>query len=147
MTKAVYAVLFAALFMPSACTLMEMDRQNKETERRIEKKQAELQGEETQRTALLNQQKGLLAELESQQMTVSELSAKLDQLRRDNDRLKANSTAQQRQKERLDVELRKYQADVAALQNNDKLPDVEKTRRIEELKKQISAQLKLMLAL
>ena len=41
----------------------------------------------------------------------------------------------------------KYQADIAALQKDDRLPADEKRKRIEELKKQISAHLKLMLAL
>jgi anti-sigma28 factor (negative regulator of flagellin synthesis) len=80
-------------------------------------------------------------------MTVNELNAKLDQLRKENARTQAETEAQQKKKETLELQLKKYQADIAGVQKNERLPAEDKRKRIEELKKQISAHLKLMLAL
>ena len=147
MSKSFSAVAFVSLFLSSACALTQLQRENEESQRRIDEKEQALQAQEAQRSALLSQQKRLLADLESKQMTLSEISAKLVDLQRENDQIKADTAAQRKTQERLDSQLRQYKADIAALEKNNSLPNVEKQKRIEELKKQISAQLKLMLAL
>ena len=124
-----------------------MRRDNAATETRIATKEGELKAQEDQRAALLREQKNLLSELDNKQMTLNELSAKLDNLRRENARIKADTEAQQKQKESLESQIKKYQGEVVALQKDNRLPDDEKRRRIDDLKKQISAHLKLMLAL
>ena len=150
MTKAVDVLTFASLILFAGCgesALMQMRRDNAAAETRIATKEGELRAQEDQRTALLKEQKSLLSELDNKQMTLDELNAKLNALRTENTRIKADTAAQQKQKESLDLQIKKYQADVAALQKDNRLPDDEKRRRIDDLKKQISAQLKLMLAL
>ena len=149
MNKAVWLVTFSALLF-AACgqsALLQMRRDNEASEVRIDSKERELQAHEHQRTALLNEQKELLAEMETKQLTLLDLHAKLDQLRKKNGEINADNAAQQREKDSLDLQLRRYQADIAGLQKNDRLPADEKRKRIEDLKKQISAHLKLMLAL
>jgi chromosome segregation ATPase len=149
MNKPLCALSFCA-FLIAACeqsALLQMRRENVEREGRIASKERELTTHEDQRTALVREQKNLLAELETKQMTVNELNAKLDQLRKENARTQAETEAQQKKKETLELQLKKYQADIAGVQKNERLPAEDKRKRIEELKKQISAHLKLMLAL
>jgi chromosome segregation ATPase len=150
MNKAVDVLTFASMILFAGCgesALMQMRRDNAAAETRIATKEGELRAQEDQRSALLKEQKSLLSELDNKQMTLDELNAKLNALRTENAQIKADTAAQQKQKESLDLQIKKYQADVAALQKDNRLPDDEKRRRIDDLKKQISAQLKLMLAL
>gem|GEM_PF-1749649 len=150
MNKTAGVFIFAAGFLLAACAqsaLMQIRSDNEAAEARIATKEQELKATEDQRAALLNEQKKLMSELETKPMTLAELNAKLNALRTENARIKADTAAQQKQKESLDLQIKKYQADVAALQKDNRLPDDEKRRRIDDLKKQISAQLKLMLAL
>jgi chromosome segregation ATPase len=150
MNKTAGVFIFAAGFWFAACAqsaLMQIRSDNEAAQARIVTKEQELKATEDQRAALLNEQKKLMSELETKPMTLDELNAKLNALRTENARIKADTAAQQKQKESLDLQIKKYQADVAALQKDNRLPDDEKRRRIDDLKKQISAQLKLMLAL
>ena len=150
MNKAVDVLTFASLILFAGCgqsALMQMRRDNVAAETRIATKEGELRAQEDQRAALLKEQKGLLSELDKEQMTLDELNAKLNALRTENARLKADTAAQQKQKESLDLQIKKYQGEVVALQKDNRLPDDEKRKRIDDLKKQISAHLKLMLAL
>ena len=150
MNKTAGVFIFAAGFWFAACAqsaLMQIRSDNDAAQARIATKEQELKATEDQRAALLNEQKKLMSELETKPMTLAELNAKLNALRTENARIKADTAAQQKQKEGLDLQIKKYQADVAALQKDNRLPDDEKRRRIDDLKKQISAQLKLMLAL
>src|SRR5262249_36836100 len=149
MNKVVGVFTFASLILFAGCgqsALMQMRSDNEAAEARIATKQGELRAQEDQQAALLKEQKSLLSELDNKQLTLDELNAKLNALRTENTRIKADTAAQQKQKESLDLQIKKYQADVAALQKDNRLPDDEKRRRIDDLKKQISAQLKLMLA-
>jgi peptidoglycan hydrolase CwlO-like protein len=149
MNKAVCVPVFCSVIM-AACehsALMQVRRDNTERAIRIAEKERELTIHEDQRTALVREQKNLLADLETKQMTVNELNAKLEHLRKENAQTTAETEAQQKKKESLESQLRKYQADLAAIPKDNRLPDPEKRKRIDELKKQISAHLKLMLAL
>jgi chromosome segregation ATPase len=150
MNKTAGVFIFTADFWFAACAqsaLMQIRSDNEAAQARIATKEQELKATEDQRAALLNEQKKLMSELETKPMTLDELNAKLNALRTENARIKADTAAQQKQKESLDLQIKKYQADVAALQKDNRLPDDEKRRRIDDLKKQISAQLKPMLAL
>ena len=147
MSRSYSAAAFVALFLSSACAITQLQRENEESQRRIDEQERVLQAQESQRAAQLSRQRKLLAELESKQMTLSELNARLGDLQRENDRIKADTAAQRNTQARLDSQLKQYKADIIALEKNNSLPNAEKQKRIEELKKQISAQLKLMLAL
>jgi septal ring factor EnvC (AmiA/AmiB activator) len=156
MNKAVCVLIFGAGFLFVGCgqsALLEMRRENTEAETRIATKQQELNVQEDQRAALLREQKNLLAELDTRQMTLSELNAKLDNLRKDNAVIKADTEAQQKQKERLDSriktmqdDIKKYQKEIKVLETNDRLSADEKRKRKEELNKQINAHFKLLLS-
>ena len=43
MNKSLYAVAFASLFLSSACALTQLQRENEESQRRIEEKEQALQ--------------------------------------------------------------------------------------------------------
>ncbi len=147
--NAVCVLSFCSVLL-AACAqsaLMQMRQENTEREARIASKEGELKAQEDQRTALLREQKNLLSELDTKQMTLKELDVKLDALRRENARMQTDTETQQKKKESLELQLRKYQADIAALEKDGRLSADDKKKRIEDLKKQISAHLKLMLAL
>ena len=150
MNKTAGVFIFAAGFLFAACAqsaLMQIRSDNEAAEARIATKEQELKATEDQRAALLNEQKKLMSELETKPMTLDELNTKLENLRKENARIKTDTAAQQKKKESLELQIVKYKADIAALQKDNRLPDDEKKRRIEDLKKQISAHLKLMLSL
>jgi len=150
MNKAAGVFIFASGLLFAACAqsaLMQVRSDNEAAEARIATKEQELKATEDQRTALLQEQKKLMSELETKPMTLDELNAKLEDLRKENARIKTDTAAQQKKKEDLELQIRKYKADIAALQKNNRLSDDEKIRRIEDLKKQISEHLKLMLSL
>lgn len=150
MNKTAGVFIFAAGFLFAACAqsaLMQIRSDNEAAEARIATKEQELKATEDQRAALLNEQKKLMSELETKPMTLDELNAKLENLRKQNARIKTDTAAQQKKKESLELQIGKYKADIAALQKDNRLSDDEKKRRIEDLKKQISAHLKLMLSL
>jgi len=150
MNKTAGVFIFAAGFLLAACAqsaLMQIRSDNEAAEARIATKEQELKATEDQRAALLNEQKKLMSELETKPMTLDELNTKLENLRKENARIKTDTAAQQKKKENLELQIGKYNADIAALQKDNRLSDDEKRRRIEDLKKQISAHLKLMLSL
>jgi len=150
MNKTAGVFIFAAGFLFAACAqsaLMQIRSDNEAAEARIATKEQELKATEDQRAALLNEQKKLMSELETKPMTLDELNTKLENLRKENARIKTDTAAQQKKKESLELQIGKYKADIAALQKDNRLSDDEKRRRIEDLKKQISAHLKLMLSL
>jgi len=150
MNKTAGVFIFAAGFLLAACAqsaLMQIRSDNEAAQARIATKEQELKATEDQRAALLNEQKKLMSELETKPMTLDELNTKLENLRKENARIKSDTAAQQKKKESLELQIGKYKADIAALQKDNRLSDDEKKRRIEDLKKQISAHLKLMLSL
>jgi len=150
MNKTAGVFIFAAGFLLAACAqsaLMQIRSDNEAAQARIATKEQELKATEDQRAALLNEQKKLMSELETKPMTLDELNTKLENLRKENARIKTDTAAQQKKKENLELQIGKYNADIAALQKDNRLSDDEKRRRIEDLKKQISAHLKLMLSL
>jgi hypothetical protein len=134
------------LFLPG-CTLMELDRQNKEAEQRINGKVQELRDLQNQQKVLLGEQKRLLQEKNSQQMTLDELDAKLDEARRENTRIAKTTTEQQKQKENIELQLQRYQKEIADLRKDDLSSDKAKKEKIEDLRKKIDEYLKLMLGL
>src|SRR5262245_40447775 len=109
MNKAVCVFIFGTVFSFAGCgqsALLQMRRENTEAETRIATKEQELKTEDDQQVVLLREQKNLLAELDSKQMTLNELNAKLDNLRKNNARIKADTEAQQKQKQNLESRLR-----------------------------------------
>jgi chromosome segregation ATPase len=154
MNKAISVLTFCSVLFTGCgqSALLQMRRDNAATETRIATKEDQLKAQEDQRAALLREQKDLLSELDTNQITLKELDAKLDNLRKENARIKADSEAQQKQKESLESQItkmkgisEKYQTEINALQKNDRLSADEKRKRIDELRKQIKAHFELLL--
>jgi chromosome segregation ATPase len=154
MNKAIPVLTFCSVLFTGCgqSALLQMRRDNAATETRIATKEDQLKAQEDQRAALSREQKNLLSELDTNQITLKELDAKLDNLRRENARIKADSEAQQKQKESLESQItkmkgisEKYQTEINALQKNDRLSADEKRKRIDELRKQIKAHFELLL--
>jgi chromosome segregation ATPase len=154
MNKAIPVLTFCSVLFTGCeqSALLQIRRDNAATETRIATKEDQLKAQEDQRAALLREQKDLLSELDTNQITLKELDAKLDNLRKENARIKADSEAQQKQKESLESQItkmkgisEKYQTEINALQKNDRLSADEKRKRIDELRKQIKAHFELLL--
>jgi len=73
------------------------------------------------------------------------LNSGLEKLRQENGRLKAENESQQREKQRVETDIKKFQAEIAALNNDDRLSDQAKREKVESLKKQLKTYLQLML--
>ena len=138
----------SVFFFLTACgssALMELRRENVVTEERIGKKVQELEYLQNQQKLLLEKQKNLLSDLKTQQITLNELEAELENLREANARIKGESEGQRKKKEDLELQLRRYQEEIDALRGNDRLSDEEKRKRIKDLEGQIRADLEFML--
>lgn len=137
------AVLMAGAFMLLwGCALSEMRAQNQQAQARIDAKIEQLAQEQSTQRALLDQQRTLLGQQEANQRQLTDLDARLDSLIRENAQTEAHNQTQQKQKEAIESQLRKYREQIAALRDNTSVPDAAKEARIEELKKQIDAYLK-----
>ena len=135
-------------FFLTACgssALMELRRENVATEERIGKKVQELEYLQNQQKLLLEKQKNLLSDLKTKQITLYELEAELENLREANARIKVESEGQRKKKEDLELQLRRYQEEIDALRNNDRLSDEGKRKRIKDLEEQIRTDLEFML--
>jgi len=124
------------------CALSEMNEQNKQAQARIDAKIEQLDQEQSTQRALLDQQRVLLGQQEANQRQLTDLDARLDTLMRENTRTEAHTKAQQKEKDAIESQLRKYREQIVALRQNTSVPDAAKEARIEELKKQIDAYLK-----
>jgi hypothetical protein len=155
MNKAACIFTFAAGFLLMGCSqsaLLRTLHENTEAEKRIAIKQQELKAQEEQRAALLREQKNLLAELDTKQMTFKELNAKLANLRKKNDQIRADTEAQRKQKESLELQLRtmqdiskRYQKEISDFESNERFSENEKKKTIAELRKQMNAHFQLLL--
>lgn len=138
----------SVFFFLTACgssALMELRHENVATEERIGKKVQELEYLQNQQKLLLEKQKNLLSDLKTQQITLNELEAELENLREANARIKVESGGQRKKKEDLELQLRRYQEEIDALRSNDRLSDEEKRKRIKDLEEQIRTDLEFML--
>jgi predicted nuclease with TOPRIM domain len=85
----------------------------------------------------------LLDELDSRQMSLDEVATRLDRLRKQNARLRADTDRERGKKADLDARIAQCQREIDALERNDQLSTAEKARRIEDLKDRIRALLKI----
>lgn len=136
---------FCAFLVLAGCTLMELRRENTETEKRVEAKIQEVKDLQGQQKALLEHQRSLLQELDNKQVTLNELDTKLDNLIKENAHVQAGNAIQQKKKEDLELQLRKYQEEIATLKNNGRLSSEEKAKKIKDLENQIKSYLEFML--
>jgi predicted nuclease with TOPRIM domain len=123
--------------------LMTLQRENIETEQRIAAKGQQLEDLENENRILREDQESLLEELDTQQMTLNQLSTRLDRLQRENARIRADTDRQRKEKQKLDTKIQQYRDEIDALQSNDQLSAAEKREKIEELKEKIRAYLKM----
>ncbi|MCU0588667.1 MAG: hypothetical protein MUF52_11000 [Syntrophobacteraceae bacterium] len=123
--------------------LMTMQQENRESEGRIVSKERELRDLETERMILEEDKESLLDELDSRQMSLDEVATRLDRLRKQNARLRADTDRERGKKADLDARIAQCQREIDALERNDQLSTAEKARRIEDLKDRIRALLKI----
>jgi chromosome segregation ATPase len=135
---------FAAI---SGCTVAKLRQESGEMETRIDQKEQDLKQVENRQPVLLAERKKLLSELDTKQVTLSELYSGLDRLKQENARLKVDNERQQKEKQRVESEIQKFQAEITRLNSDTRLSDNVKRERIDSLKKQIKTYLELMLTL
>jgi chromosome segregation ATPase len=129
----------------SACTLAKLQQESGEMEGRIAQKEQDLSQLESRRADLLAERQRFLSEIDAKQVTLDDLNSGLERLRRENARLRSDNESQQREKQRVELEIRQFQAEIDRLNRDDRVPDKVKRERIESLKKQIKNYLEIML--
>jgi septal ring factor EnvC (AmiA/AmiB activator) len=138
-----FSVIFCLPLVLAACALIQMQRDIPEKEHNIYVKESELRDAENQQKKLAEEKQRLRSEIDSKRMTADDLYAKLDNLRRENARIKASTDQQREQKKNFEMRVRRYMDQTNALKNNAQLPEEEKKRRIQELKDQIKLYLQM----
>jgi septal ring factor EnvC (AmiA/AmiB activator) len=138
-----FSVIFCLPLALAACALAQMQREIPEKEHSIYVKESELRDLEDQQKKLVEEKQRLRSEIDSKRMTADDLYVKLDNLRRENARIKASTDQQRDQKKNFEMRVRQYMDQTNALKNNAQLPEEEKKRRIQELKDQIKLYLQM----
>jgi septal ring factor EnvC (AmiA/AmiB activator) len=138
-----FSVIFCLPLVLAACALTQMQREIPQKEHSIYVKESELRDLEDQQKKLAEEKQRLRSEIDSKRMTADDLYAKLDNLRRENARIKASTDQQRDQKKSFEMRVRQYMSQINALKNNAQLPEEEKKRRIQELKDQIKLYLQM----
>jgi hypothetical protein len=118
-----------------------------EMEARIAQQEKELSKLEIEnrQSVLLSERRRLLLDIDDKQVSLNDLNAGLERLRRENARLRSDSEDQQREKQRVDLEIQKFQAEISRLDRDNSLSDKVKKERIASLTKQIKNYLVIML--
>lgn len=134
------------MFFVAGCeqsALMTMRTQNQQAEQRIAAKELELQQTRDQQRVLTEEKQRLISELDSKKLTLDQLHAELDQLERQNARIKASTNLQAKEKQALEAQIRQYRNEIDALQSNQEMSLADKEKRIEELRQKIKAYLEM----
>ena len=139
------AVVGVSLAGLAGCTIAQLQHDVNEREMRIADKERDLQEEGNRRSALQQEQQQLVADLDSKQMSLNDLSRRLERLQAENRRSNAVTVEQRQRKQRLDEQISKHRLELAQLQKRDDVSSEEKKRRIEDLKREIKKQIELQL--
>lgn len=135
---------FGVLSFLAGCALSELQHDNAVRTARVDQKTQELGQLQAQQRALVEEQKNLLSERDRVQIALNEVETELTELKKENAQIKAENEVQRKKKEDLERQIRQYEGQISALRNDNGVPDTEKRKRIEELKEQIKAHLKII---
>ena len=145
--RAIFSLLIVCLFLVLAgcgqSALINLKHETNETEQRIAIKQQQLEDLENQKRILMEEKESVVSKLGTKEMTLNQLSESLDKLQKENNRIRADTDRQQKDKVSLEMQIQKYRDEIDALRNNKQLSDEEKRNRIEELKEKIRAYLEM----
>jgi chromosome segregation ATPase len=144
--KVILALTLIAMlagFCGCESALLNMRKENEQSEVRVQAKEQqlqELQGEEIQ---LNEKKKGLLSDLRNRQMEYDSLNSSLEDLRMQNASISADTAAKRNQKADLDKRLKGYEKKLATVKNDTGSTEAEKKKKIEELKREIKLYLEM----
>jgi|RhiMetdeSRZDD1v2_1073273.scaffolds.fasta_scaffold05819_4 chromosome segregation ATPase len=147
--KAAYVVGMLASLLLAGCTITERREDITKMEQNIPLQEQYVLGLQQQNAALEAETKSLLAKLANQDVTITELSHGLDELIRQNGKLRVATEAAKRRQQRVESDLRGFQNQLSALRDKPQEGDKQasedaKRKRIEELKREIQKYLKLL---
>ena len=147
--KAAQVVGMLASLLLAGCTITERREDITRMEQNIPLQEQYVLDLQRQNAALEAETKSLLAKLANQDVTITELSNGLDELIKQNGKLRVTTEAAKRRQQRVDSDLRGFQNQLSALrakpQEGDKQASEDaKRKRIEELKQEIQKYLKLL---
>lgn len=123
--------------------LMQMQQGIDRREQRIGEKERQILELEREEKALLEVKQRLLSDLAAGKMSLNQLSSKLESLRRENDRTLNETGRQKKERKRLDSKIGYFQDQLKELQMQNSPNEEEKLKKIETLKKEIEAYLKI----
>lgn len=147
-----HSVPATLLLLVAGCTVVELNREEKSDEARVRQKEAALQAEQAQNSALQGQKEKLTTDLTERRLSLAELNQRVDEIRMASVRESTSTVEAESELRRLQLErrqtlvkLQETGAQLHAEQMNQDLSTGEKQRRIDFLKHQIDQQLELLL--
>ena len=136
--------LLAAACLLSGCTVMEMKSNNERTTQQIGAKETELRQAQKQQAELEAERQRLSNDLRTRDLTLAEMSARLQELERRNADALATSEEQRRQKAQRQKALSEAKAEVAAVERAPGLSSDAKAKRLKELRDELRKTLELL---
>lgn len=137
------AALLAAC-CATACTIDKMRAENVQRQQQIDAKEQDLQREEQARSALQAERLRLMDDLQSRELSISEMTQRLQQIRRLNAATAAATQAQREQKALREKQLNEAAGNVRALEQETSPNTEAKARRLEAVRRQLRKTLELL---
>ena len=138
-------LLAGAVLVLFGCTIAQLQQESGQMQTRIVYKEDNVMQLERERVALAAERTKLLSDIDTKQLTLTDLHAGLERLRQANSRLRTETAQQQREKQRVDGAIQNLQAEISRARNEPSASDLAKMERVEALKRRIKAELDILL--
>ena len=138
--------LLAASCLLAGCTVTQMKADNQRQEQQVQAKEQELQRAQQRQAELQAERQRLLDDLRTRELTLTEMSRRLEEMQRLNAATVAATGEQQRQKVQREKALADASAQVKALERAPELAPDAKAKRLEDVRKQLRKTLELLAA-
>lgn len=143
-TGPTWTLLLAAAACASGCTITQMKTDNKQHAARVETKTRQVQDAERTNAALQADRERLLSELQAQELSVAQLTAKLREIEKLHASTVAQTERQRQRKAERERLLKQAEADVKAVQQTKDQSNEAKTKRLETARQQLRKTLELI---
>jgi hypothetical protein len=137
-------VLLLPAALASACAIVEMRAENKRIEQQVHAKEQQLADAQQTQAALQAERGRLLADLQTRQMTIGDMSRRLGELQRLNAATAAATQEQLREKALREQQLGDAARQVKALEKDTSLSNEAKQRRLDEVRRKLMDTLKVL---
>jgi chromosome segregation ATPase len=138
-------VMAVSLILQSGCTIVQMRKDNADSQTRIDAKQQELNGLQATQSQLAAESARLNSDLQQRELNARELRTRLDELIAANAAAPASSPQQIADRQDRQRQLQAVREQAEALEQNGDLSDEQKRARLEALRAKTAQLLKLLM--